>query len=135
MNNIADSPCGRCPCPDICLRRPGWCEWMAAEPRDPLHVRAVVNRSRIAAGLAATTVEPVYPALTTQAASLATSLWAWAVDGFRIADEAEQARRRAICAACPEWEATARRCRICGCHTDAKIALRSAHCPLPVPKW
>ena len=75
------------------------------------------------------------PGLDDRAASLGRALWSWVVSGFRIADEGERARRRAICAACPEWIASRRRCRICGCFTDVKVALRTEHCPLDPPKW
>lgn len=78
---------------------------------------------------------PNYPTPVVQANNLARSLWAWAVDGFRVASDEEQARRRSICATCAEWVPADRRCRICGCHTDAKIALRTAQCPLPEPRW
>jgi hypothetical protein len=69
------------------------------------------------------------------AGNLAGSLWDWATGGFKFASDAEQARRRGLCAACPEWDAAARRCRSCGCQTDIKIALRSSSCPLDPPRW
>jgi hypothetical protein len=78
---------------------------------------------------------PLYPPLQQQAANLARSLWDWAVSGFGMADEDEVARRRSICAACPEWVPADRRCRICGCFMEAKIRLKMAHCPLPEPRW
>jgi hypothetical protein len=70
-----------------------------------------------------------YPPPAVQAGNLARSLWDWAVSGFSMASDAEVARRLAICAGCPEWVGSARRCRLCGCHTDAKVKARVARCP------
>ncbi|HYG67498.1 MAG TPA: DUF6171 family protein, partial [Anaeromyxobacteraceae bacterium] len=41
----------------------------------------------------------------------------------------EYARRLAVCAACPMWNETAGRCRVCGCFTRAKASLARASCP------
>jgi hypothetical protein len=76
---------------------------------------------------------PAYPPLAAQAAGLAGSLWEWAVSGFAVAGDEEQGRRLSICAACPHWDAAARRCRLCGCATDYKVRMRTEHCP--VGKW
>lgn len=72
---------------------------------------------------------PQYPPLGRQAASLAGSLWSWAVSGFAVAPEPLQASRRAVCRSCPRYDAAASRCALCGCYTAAKIAMRSEHCP------
>lgn len=127
--------CAHCPvgggrCPGEAARR--LCELV--DPAHPDHrpgyrdsIAAVAAQHR-AGGVA-------YPSAVDMARGLARSLWDWAVGGFGMADEAEVSRRLAICAGCPQWDAEARRCRICGCNTDAKVRLRTAHCPLPVPKW
>lgn len=39
--------CARCPCPDVCLRRPEWCEWAAGPEPNPLQIRSICERSRI----------------------------------------------------------------------------------------
>lgn len=124
--------CGHCPIPAgrPCAgeKAPSACERMdPSHPRFDPGFRAVLEESsrQLARG----------PSVARMAVNLAGDLWAWAVSGFTTASDEEQARRRSICAACPEWAAEARRCRICGCYTDAKIRLKTAHCPLDPPKW
>lgn len=138
------SACECCPIPELCIRKyPVWCEWARDKPRDSIEVRSIVDASRMAAGLPALRGEPIkqpeypaeYPPVATQAGSLALAFWGWATSGFKMASEAEQARRRAICAACPNWAAEARRCVLCGCLTDVKIAMRSEKCPDDPPRW
>ena len=71
------------------------------------------------------------PPITRQAANLGRALFDWAVSGFSMASEEQQAWRLAICSLCPQWSDG--RCLICGCHLSAKIALRTEHCP--INKW
>jgi hypothetical protein len=78
---------------------------------------------------------PQYPPLATQAANLARALWDWAVSGFSMASEEEQARRRAICFGCEHWDGGPRRCSLCGCRTDQQIAMKSKHCPDTPARW
>ena len=127
-------PCPKCPCPDLCLARPEYCDWAAEDPPDRIKMRAIVDRSRIAAGLPplpgdAVVLQPAHPTLAGQAASLGRALWDWAISGFSMASDEEVARRRSICAGCPRWEAGARRCTLCGCATDYKTRMRTEHCP------
>jgi hypothetical protein len=118
-------PCAHCPCPEVCLAREIWCqEW--APSGDPGKRRHICDRSRIAAGLEG---PREYPPIAHQAANLGRALWDWAVAGFAIASEEEQARRLAICGDCPLRNAEDRRCWRCGCYTDAKVKLRTEHCP------
>ena len=44
-------PCAKCPIPEHCLRRKEWCAWMGAENPDPQHVRHIIGRSKLAAGI------------------------------------------------------------------------------------
>lgn len=71
------------------------------------------------------------PSAAKMAASLARSLWDWAMGGFGMASEKEQARRLEICRACPQWRDG--RCLICGCFVNLKFQLKTEHCPLD--KW
>lgn len=94
----------------------------AKEPPDPVELRSICERSSI---------ERIgYPSPAHQAASLVRSLWDWAISGFTVATDEEQAARRAICHECPEWVVADRRCRLCGCYTDAKLRLRTERCPI-----
>jgi hypothetical protein len=43
--------------------------------------------------------------------------------------------RRAICAACPNFDAAAGRCRLCGCYTAAKLRTATEQCPDDPPRW
>ena len=60
----------------------------------------------------------------------------WAKSGFKLADEAELARRKSICNNCKFWYPTARmglgKCLKCGC-SSAKLKLASEKCP--IGKW
>ena len=60
----------------------------------------------------------------------------WAKSGFKLADEAELARRTQICNKCKFWYPTARmelgKCLKCGCSL-AKLKLASEECP--IGKW
>lgn len=125
--------CANCPCPDTCLRRPDFCAWAAEAPPDPVKLRHICARSAMGAAPRRPASSPgpahAYPPLAKQAGSLSRSLWDWAVSGFSAASEEEQARRLAICEACPLRNAEDRRCWKCGCFTDAKVKLKTEHCP------
>ena len=60
----------------------------------------------------------------------------WAKSGFKLADEAELARRTQICNKCKFWYPAARmglgKCLKCGC-SSAKLKLASEECP--IGKW
>ena len=122
--------CAKCPCPDVCRGLAVYCEWAAKEPPDPVEIRHICDASRRHGR-----TDADYPPAADQAANLARSLWDWATSGLRMASDAEVDRRREICAACPEWDVAARRCRKCGCYTEAKIRMRTEHCPLDPPRW
>jgi hypothetical protein len=115
--------CPKCPCPDICLGRlegwSGFCDLAGAEPPDPVALAHICRRSATAAE---------FPPLATQARTLAAALWEWATSGFTVADEAEVARRLAICRGCPNWRDG--RCAICGCALAWKVRMRTEHCPI-----
>jgi hypothetical protein len=124
--------CPDCPCPDICKRLEAYCAWAAKDPPDPVEIRHICDASA-----RSTDAPHAYPPAATMAGNLALSLWDWACCGFRITPEPEQARRLAICRACEWFDLEPQRCRHhgCGCFVEMKIKLRSAHCPLPQPKW
>lgn len=108
------------PCPGE--NAPRLCRKM--DPADPLYrpgyERVILDSARQLA-------EHSLPSASRQAASLARALWDWACSGFAIATDEEQARRKGICRACPEF--IGGRCRICGCRLSAKIPMRTEHCP------
>jgi hypothetical protein len=123
---MPDQPCERCPARGYCLRWEAFCAGMRADPPDPVHVAHVRNRSAMGAA-------PAHPPLAIQAGNLGRALWDWAVSGFAMTTEEEVSRRLTICRECPQWDAG--RCRICGCTLEAKVRLRTAHCPLEPPRW
>lgn len=120
--------CAHCPCKATCLEWPVFCEWAAADPPDPVHLRTIRERSAMG-------VTPAYPSAAGLARNLATDLWAWAVSGFTMATDEERARRLGICGACEFFDAGPRRCKHmgCGCFLAEKVKLRTAKCP--VGKW
>lgn len=120
-------PCAKCPCPETCLQWSIFCAWAAEESADPIKLKHICGRSALG------NTPVAYPPLAQQAANLGRALWDWAVSGFSMTSQDEQARRLEICRGCEQWDGG--RCRICGCGLAAKIALKTSHCPLPEPKW
>ena len=45
--SIMSDSCPNCPIKDICLRRRVWCEWMSAPTPNPIHRKAIIDRSEI----------------------------------------------------------------------------------------
>lgn len=130
--------CALCPaheahaCPGVKARR--LCDLI--DPAHGAHRPQYRESIRSAAAQAAGAIpRPEFPSIPTQAANVARALWDWATSGFKMASEEEVARRRTICAACPEWVPKIKRCRICGCKTEAKIQMKTEHCPLDPPRW
>lgn len=122
--------CEHCPCPDICLARAAWCEKLEADPADERFRRHIVGRSRVEAGYPPT-LDQVGNALAAAGRVLKA-----AVCGAPIrVDAEEQARRLAICEACPEYDPEQKRCRKCGCVSALKRRLATEHCPLDPPRW
>lgn len=72
---------------------------------------------------------PSYPPAIVQAGNALGAAAAFILDGFRTADDAEQARRLAICHACEHYDASQHRCRACGCFADLKARVASSSCP------
>lgn len=57
------------------------------------------------------------------------ALVAHAADGLQVATDADQEKRRAICRACPVFNAKNSECRVCGCNLKIKTRWRSSRCP------
>lgn len=113
--------CDKCPCPDICLGRPDFCNWASSD--DTSKHFHICERSRIAAAQ--------FPPLATQAANALGALGRVAraaVTGQALkADESVVDARRATCAACEHMVGS--RCKLCGCALAAKILLATEKCP------
>jgi len=78
---------------------------------------------------------PPTPTFLGMATSLARAAVAHVGDGMRIAPEAVQEARRAVCEACPLWNAAKDRCSRCSCNLKIKLSWASSACPLDPPKW
>lgn len=115
--------CERCPCPDRCPQWPAYCQWVLADPIDPVHVRHVCRDPNA----------PVYPKPAVQFISFLGALKTWVKAGAPVADRTERARRRGICEACDKYDKSQSRCLVCGCATAIKPFLLTASCPLG--KW
>lgn len=133
-------PCAHCPVgPDrICPATPRLCQ--LADPAhpdyDPRYRDAIpLHAQPRESGGESPAARVEYPPLATQAVNLAGAFWDWAISGFTMASDEEQARRRSICATCPRWDASGRRCTLCGCYTEAKIQLKTSHCPDDPSRW
>ena len=79
------------------------------------------------------------PNLIDKAKSLGTAVYDWASkDKFQKTPHDEVEKRKAICLACPQWDATAfnnlGKCKICGC-SSGKWYIPSSKCPDNPPKW
>ncbi len=131
------STCDRCPCKDACLAWPVFCEWAKAEPPDPVQIRHICDRSRMGSTPPAPAAVHAYPPLATQAASAfgaaVRAVSAAATGQPVLVSDEEQARRMAICRACPDFAADQERCRRCGCGMPLKSRLSREHCP--IDKW
>lgn len=119
--------CAACPVPDEDPCRgpalPFLCAWAAGG--DPTQRAHVVARSKLPPP------PPDFPPLATQAARLARAAVRFVGSGLAVAPAEEQARRRAICAACPHF--VGNRCAKCGCNLNAKVMMSTEHCP--IEKW
>jgi hypothetical protein len=132
-------PCEGCPIPDICLRRPVYCDWMAKEPRNPVQERTVINAARRAKGLPPISGQiSGYPSLATQAINATKAIGrvvAAIAKGEPVYVSAdEQERRRAICLPCEHngEKPPGIRCKLCGCG-GLKLALATEACK--AGKW
>lgn len=74
-----------------------------------------------------------YPSFAAQTVSVLKAAARFVGDGMARVDQAEYDRRRAICEACPLFDAVKERCRACGCRLNLKPWMRSEHCPKE--KW
>ena len=70
-----------------------------------------------------------YPPMLAQVGNALGAAARFVADGFRLVDDAEQARRLAICHACEHHDAGQGRCRACGCFADVKAQVASSTCP------
>ena len=74
-----------------------------------------------------------------KASLLAHSIAPWAINGFKLVDEATLASRLDIFKGCEFWDqagfAGTGKCKKCGCSTQAKLRMDTSTCPLtPPPK-
>jgi hypothetical protein len=90
-----------------------------------------IERGENAAELTAST--PTNHSLLHKASLLAHSLAPWAINGFKLVDEATLASRLGICKACELWDAAGfvgtGKCQKCGCSTQAKLRMDTSRCP------
>lgn len=103
--------------------------WLTSEANPEVESREGYRRLVAEKAEALAHRPPVYPPLAAQASGLASSLASWLRAGLPITPAAERARRRAICSACPLFDAAARRCTACGCFSAIKPWLGTAVCP------
>ncbi len=126
--------CDNCPCPDICLAHPIFCEWAAAEHPDPVRIKHIRDRS------ARERRPDEFPSLAHQALSLAGAVGrvvAAVARGEPVkVPPAVYYERLAICRECEfNTERPAGvRCSKCGCG-GMKLELATERCPLDTPKW
>jgi hypothetical protein len=78
---------------------------------------------------------PAYPSKLEQLGNVAAAVKNWMASGFAGVDQAEQARRLAVCHGCPHYDASQDRCTLCGCVMTWKVKLESEHCPDVPPRW
>jgi Family of unknown function (DUF6171) len=113
--------CPNCPCPDICMAKPTWCEWMAAPNPHPTQIKGICDRSRIGIGQ--------------QAYNVAGAIGRVAVAALTrhkvLVDEKTLAARRATCQGCDHLKGP--KCELCGCYYQVKITLTTESCP--ISKW
>jgi hypothetical protein len=76
---------------------------------------------------------PAPPSLARQALNFAGAVARHVAHGMPTVDDAEKARRLAICRECEHFDAG--RCRLCGCFMAIKSAMALEKCPHDPPKW
>jgi hypothetical protein len=121
--------CRNCPCPDICMAKPTWCEWMAAPNPHPTQIKGICDRSRI--GIV-TPNRAEFPSIGQQAANFAGATARTvvaAVTGKQVYCTPEQkAEREAICKPCDKL--INGRCVLCGCPYLRKLERATEDCPI-----
>ena len=78
-------------------------------------------------------IAPSYPPLLEQLGNTARAAVGFAASGFKVADQAEQERRIAICYKCEKFDSVQQRCTVCGCKGTWKAWVASSQCP--IGKW
>jgi len=74
-----------------------------------------------------------YPPLLEQAGNALAAAGRAIASGLQLVDDAEHARRLAICEGCEHYDGDRHRCRKCGCWSNLKAKLASEKCPME--KW
>ena len=115
----------------MCTRKPQYCEWMTAEPRQaPVEEMAVLNAGRREHGLPPiANVPPGFPPMTTQVINLA-----GAPRGSRSRDSGSWTRpsscvaRRSV-RRVRTWRPESGRCTLCGCEYECQAEVRGRVVP------
>jgi hypothetical protein len=115
---------------------PAFCDRM--NPSSPLYApqfeRVLIKDDHVFAKLQ-------YPSLATQTgnavAAAGRAVTAFARGEHVFVSPEEEARRGAICESneCGKFDATQRRCTLCGCKTDIKRRLKTESCPDTPSRW
>jgi hypothetical protein len=125
--------CEGCPCPEVCLARPIFCQWVA-EGKSGKHAH-ICNVSRILAAEPETEFPPLTHQLGNALAAAGRAVQSAACGQPLFVDQAEQDRRLEICQKCDHYEPCAIRCKLCGCNLNLKTRLQSETGQCPAGKW
>lgn len=79
--------------------------------------------------------EASYPPVMEQVGNAIGAAAAFVASGGVMVDDAERSRRLLICAECTHYDASQRRCRLCGCRLNLKARIASQHCPDKPSRW
>jgi hypothetical protein len=74
-------------------------------------------------------VKHVYPSVVQQSKNFVNSMWNFAKDGFKLADDAKYNKRLSVCNNCPLNDKVNGRCTACGCFIDKKARIDIEKCP------
>lgn len=74
------------------------------------------------------------PALKKRVASFFLSMGKWVMAGGPVVSDEVLLDRREQCRRCPNWNAPAARCEVCGCG-EIKHLLATEQCPDDPPRW
>jgi hypothetical protein len=114
--------CDRCPCPATCPGLAHHCQWVLADPIDPVHIRTICrDRTKVSVAQQARNF----------AGAIGRSVVAAVTGNVVFCTPDQESERESICFHCDKLVNGT--CILCGCQYRKKIRLATERCP--IGKW